>query len=71
MKVFVTDGTGFIGSYVVKELLSCGHELTLLARNVNKVPGFVEHERIRFVGGGIDDTDVIAEGLPIMMRASM
>jgi UDP-glucose 4-epimerase len=59
MKVFITGGTGFIGSYVVKELLSYGHELTLLARNVNKVPGFVGQDRIRFVEGGMDDTETI------------
>lgn len=63
MKVFVTGGTGFIGSYIVKELLSHGHELTLLARDVNKVSGFVDHEQIRFVAGVMDDVDAIAEGL--------
>ncbi|NBD22951.1 NAD-dependent epimerase/dehydratase family protein [Paenibacillus glycinis] len=63
MNIFVTGGTGFIGSYVVKELLSHGHALTLLARNANKVPGFTGHERIRFVTGTMGDSDAIAEGL--------
>ncbi|MBB6732097.1 NAD-dependent epimerase/dehydratase family protein [Cohnella zeiphila] len=63
MKIFVTGGTGFIGSYVVKELLSHGHELTLLARNRHKVPAFATHERIRFVEGTMEDTAAIAEGL--------
>lgn len=38
MKVFLTGGTGFIGSYVVMELLKNGHEITIFARNQNKVP---------------------------------
>jgi UDP-glucose 4-epimerase len=63
MKVFVTGGTGFIGSYIVKDLLLHGHEVTLLARNPNKVSGFVDHEHIRFVTGSMDDVDAIAKGL--------
>ena len=40
MKVLVTGGTGFIGSYVVMALLRDWHEVTILARNANKVPAF-------------------------------
>ncbi|NRF95658.1 NAD(P)-dependent oxidoreductase [Paenibacillus frigoriresistens] len=63
MKIFVTGGTGFIGSYVVKELLLHGHEVTLFARNANKVSGFSNHEHISFVTGQMNDVGAIAKGL--------
>ena len=32
MKVFMTGGTGFVGSYLSRELVSQGHEVTILTR---------------------------------------
>ena len=63
MKVFITGGTGFIGSYIVKDLLDHGHEVTILARNPQKVSGFLNNNRIRFVQGAIDNKSAISEGL--------
>ena len=36
MKIFVTGATGFIGSSLVKKLLSDGHKVTCYVRNIEK-----------------------------------
>jgi dihydroflavonol-4-reductase len=46
MKIFITGGTGFIGKYVVKQLLDQGHELVLAVRPSSNVEG-LQHERIQ------------------------
>ena len=37
INVFITGGTGFIGSYVANELAQNGYKLTILARNPDKI----------------------------------
>ena len=63
MKVFLTGGMGFIGSYIAVELLGKGDEVTILAREPNKIPKFLETPGISVVKGGLDDIDVIREAL--------
>ncbi len=62
MKVALIGGTGFVGSYVVDELVASGHEPSLLVR-----PGSesrVRHpERCRIVKGALGDEDRIREAV--------
>jgi uncharacterized protein (TIGR01777 family) len=36
MKIFMTGGTGFVGSYLTKRIIEQGHEITILTRSVRK-----------------------------------
>jgi UDP-glucose 4-epimerase len=63
MNVFITGGMGFIGSHIVVELLRHGHEVTVLARDPNKIPVFATTSGIRIVKGGLSNAEAIVEGL--------
>lgn len=39
MKVFITGGTGFVGSHIAEELMARGHELVALVRKAGSRPG--------------------------------
>lgn len=59
MKIFLTGGTGFIGSYVALELEKNGHEITILARNKNKVPALGNIKQISIIEGDLSDYELI------------
>ncbi|MDR1912869.1 MAG: NAD(P)-dependent oxidoreductase [Clostridiales bacterium] len=63
MKIFVTGGTGFIGSYIVKSLLDSGHEITVYARNPQKVRGFINCPKLSFVQGEMSETNKFTDGV--------
>lgn len=59
MNIFLTGGTGFIGSYVTLELVKHNHKVTILARNPNKIPEFKKIKQLEIVKGGLSDTKLL------------
>ncbi len=43
MRVFITGGTGFIGSKLSRKLVESGHEVTVLTRDSRKAKGVLPH----------------------------
>lgn len=63
MNIFLTGGTGFIGSYLTNLLLREGHNLTILTRNSSKAQ-FYNQKAVTFLDGSLTDRDVIQKALP-------
>lgn len=56
LRVAVVGATGFVGRHVVRELLSRGHEVRALARDVSKASAVLPvEERLRLVEGDLFD----------------
>lgn len=63
MKVFLTGGTGFIGSHVAVELLRRKHQVRILARSPDKVPALAAIPGVEMLKGSMGDADLIRRGL--------
>jgi nucleoside-diphosphate-sugar epimerase len=61
MRVFVTGATGFIGSALVKELISAGHQVTGVYRSEEKAPALAAAGAEAY-RGSIDDPDGLKDG---------
>jgi farnesol dehydrogenase len=70
--IFVTGGTGFIGTRLVEALVARGHRVRALSRRENPAPppgwegagpGPLEHERVEIVRGDVTDRDSLARGI--------
>lgn len=51
MDIFMTGGTGFVGSMLARDLLKRGHEITILTRPGERSPAGFEGEAITFLEG--------------------
>jgi UDP-glucose 4-epimerase len=60
MNVFLTGGTGFIGSHVALALVRHGHKVTILARTRHKVPALLATAGLEIVEGDLGDLDLLA-----------
>jgi UDP-glucose 4-epimerase len=59
MNVFLTGGTGFIGSHIAMELVRNGHNISILARNRNKVPELLTIQGIEIIEGDLGDRRIL------------
>ncbi len=57
-KVLVTGGTGFLGAYIIKELIEKGYTVRAIRRSTSKLPHFIPSEivdKVEWVEGDVLD----------------
>lgn len=59
MKVALIGATGYVGSHILKELLTRDHEITAISRNVDKID--VKDAKINAVSVDVNDTEALTE----------
>jgi len=61
MKVFITGGSGYIGSVVVPLLLDAGHSVLALARSPESAAKLNAFQNVEVVQGDLNDVEVLKE----------
>ena len=75
-KVFITGGTGFLGSYIIKELVEKGYSVRAIRRSNSRVPFYISShilDKVEWVEG--DVLDVVSleewmEGMDIVIHSA-
>ncbi|OQA21771.1 MAG: 3 beta-hydroxysteroid dehydrogenase/Delta 5--_4-isomerase [Actinobacteria bacterium ADurb.Bin346] len=62
MKAFVTGGTGFAGSHLIKKLIKDGHEVNALVRDSSDI-SVLESLPVKLIYGDITDRNKVFEGI--------
>ncbi len=62
MRIFVTGGTGFVGSHLVEVLVERGHEVRCLVRDEAKAACVLGGSGPELVPGGLDDAGALRRG---------
>ena len=64
MKVFVTGATGFLGSVLVRQLLSAGHQVKAIKRPTSKLDLLGQSaEQVEWLEGEVGDIDSLISGM--------
>ncbi|HKZ66306.1 MAG TPA: NAD-dependent epimerase/dehydratase family protein, partial [Chitinophagaceae bacterium] len=64
-KVLVTGGTGFLGSYIIKELIEKNYAVRAIRRN-HKLPSYISTEifdKVKWIEGDILDVISLEEAM--------
>lgn len=64
--VFITGGTGFLGAYIIKNLVEKGHAVRALRRSSSKLPFFIPAaiwEKVSWIEGDVLDIVALEEGM--------
>jgi dihydroflavonol-4-reductase len=64
--ILVTGGTGFIGSYIIRQLLEKGYRVRALRRRSSQLPAYIPEQifsRVEWVEGDILDTVSLEEAM--------
>ncbi|HEU4904129.1 MAG TPA: NAD-dependent epimerase/dehydratase family protein, partial [Flavisolibacter sp.] len=64
--VFITGGTGFLGAYIIKNLVEKGHAVRALRRTGSRLPFFIPSavwEKVAWIEGDVLDVVALQEGM--------